>query len=364
MREFFHVPENYYLSHSVGCLPKTTETTLRDSYFAPWKTGTSWAEWMPVLHQYRQSIADCLGVAAFTICPQTNVSSGLVKFLYSLPRDPNRTVLVLSREDFPTIGFVMRQAQTAGFTLRFVEGDPTQIDNWRAAVDNDVALVHVTHVLSNSSHSLPVAEICALARKTGAVSVVDVAQSIGAVPVSPLAWGADAVIGTGVKYLCCGPGACFLYVAKDRIPQCRPLDVGWFSHENPFEMDIAQFRFAEDAMRFFGGTPSPAPFVMANAALETWRTLGRSMVNRRIQDHLDRLCVVIPDESLISPRQSSQRGATLVIEPGIGRPAFREAVEAEAILCDERREGFRLSVHGYTDRAEIDRLAQILSRAN
>ena len=44
------------------------------------------------------------------------------------------------------------------------------------------------------------------------------------------------------------------------------MDVGWFSHAQPFEFDIHNFEYAEGAARFSGGTPSIAPFAGACAS--------------------------------------------------------------------------------------------------
>ena len=358
MRDLFHVPENYFLNHSVGCLPRGAERALDDGFFAAWTSGTNWDDWMGVLDAFRGGLAGLLGVEAASICPQSNVSSALTKILYSLPESGKKTIL-LSKQDFPTIGFVFKQAERMGFRLKFVEGDPAKIENWERAIDESIALVHITHALSNTSHLLPAREICALARKAGAVSIVDIAQSFGVAAVPLAEWGADFAIGTGVKFLCFGPGACFLYAAPHILPACQPIDVGWFSHENPFEMDIQSFRYAEDAMRFFGGTPSPAPYVLANHAIGLLQSLGLETVHGQIDAKLCFLCGKLPHEIIISPTQSGARGGTLVVAPP-NKDALRQAITAQNILCDERTEGFRFSVHGYTSDAELKNLADAI----
>ena len=52
------------------------------------------------------------------------------------------------------------------------------------------------------------------------------------------------------------------------------IDVGWFSHEEPFEFDPHDFRFAADARRFWGGTPTVAPFVFAAAIIRYLSRIG------------------------------------------------------------------------------------------
>lgn len=362
MREHFHVPDNYFLSHSVGCLPKTAPDQLRQEYFDPWKRagGEAWPGWLDVLETFRARLGALLGSPARNLCPQANVSSGLTKLLYALPDRGDKTTILCSAEDFPTIGFVLKQAERMGWRLRFMDGDVTDMTAWSEAWDDSVGLIHITHAFSNTSKLAPVAELCALARDRGAISVVDVAQSAGAIPVALDRWRPDFALGTGVKFLCFGPGACFLYASDEMIETCRPLDVGWFSHEQPFEMDIHDFRYAGSAMRFFGGTPSPAPFVLANAALALWMRIGQDDVHAKIQSDLSTLTDHVPAAWLVSPTDPQARGGTCVINPP-DRAALRAALTATGIRCDERPDGFRFSVHGFTRASELDALIAALT---
>jgi len=359
MREYFHVPENYFLSHSVGCLPLQTQAAVYKTYFEPWENGKNWDSWMPVLSEFRTGIGMLLGVRPDLICPQKNISSALSKVLYSLPFQESRKTILLSQQDFPTVGFIFKQAERFGYRLKFLEGDPENLITWEAQIDSDTAIVHITHALSNTSHLLPVGSICARAQHYGATTIVDVAQSCGVVPINANTWNADFIIGTGVKFLCFGPGACFLYLSREKLETCHPIDVGWFSHDDPFEMQIDNFRYAEDAMKFFGGTPSPAPLAAANCALALWRIITPDAVHKRIKAHLSYLTQNIPETMIVSPQCPDKRGGTLVISPKDKR-GLRTFLKEENILYDERDEGFRFSVHGYTSEDEIIRLTQCL----
>jgi selenocysteine lyase/cysteine desulfurase len=363
MRDLFCVPENYFLSHSVGCLPLGTQDIVGEYYFKPWKTGENWKDWMSYVMDFRKHLGKYLGVAPSSICPQVNISSALTKIIHSLPVTHSglakRRKIILSRDDFPTIGFVFKTAERMGYEIRFIEGHATDIQAWREAIDDTTAIVHITHALSNTSHLLPVKEICDLARQHEAISIVDIAQSFGAVPVPIQDWCCDFVTGTGVKFLCAGTGACFLYASETMLNTCRPLDVGWFSHENPFEMDIGSFRYADDAMRFFGGTPSIAPITTANAAFELWDIIGFDKVHSQIQTHLEALVAPINSEILVSPKNETARGASFVISPS-NKEVLRQALKSASIFHDERTDGFRFSVHGYTASNEVATLNTIL----
>ncbi len=361
MRDLFHVPETYFLSHSVGCLPKAAEAGLEQQVMAPWREGRNWADWMGILERFRANVAWLINVTASGICPQVNISSALTKIVFSLPVVEGRNAIVLSAQDFPTIGFVLKQAERAGYVLRFVEGDVTDVSRWEDAMGDDVAIVQVTHALSNTSHVLPVGEICTLARSNGAISIVDIAQSAGVLPVDVSVWRPDFLIGTSVKFLCGGPGACFMYASQKMLEACAPVDVGWFSHADPFEMDIHDFRYAEDAMRFFGGTPSPGPLALANTALDIWRDEGLERVCDAVNTSLDFLVEQVADEALVSP-EAGTRGAALVVRSQDAE-RLQSALEAAGILHDQRREGFRFSVHGYTSEQDVERLAAVLKHA-
>ena len=360
MNSYFHAPERYFLSHSVGCQLKTTPEFVGKMFFDHWKGkgGNAWPDWLAILDGFRAELATYLGADKASICPQVNVSSALTKILYSLPKAPERPIIVLSRQDFPTIGFVLKQAERMGYELRFVDGDITDIANWEKAIDERTHLVHITHAISNTGQLLPVKSISKLAQKNGAISIVDIAQSVGIVPIDLSQWGVDFAIGTSVKFLCGGPGACFLYANPNILPACKPIDVGWFSHENPFEMDIQDFRYAPDALRFLGGTPSPMPLASALNAVRFWNEIGADKAGMTAQNHLDTLSSIVPDPALISPRDSGQRGGTLCVAPP-DRAPLRAALNAHNVQHDERNEGFRFSVHGYTTDEDIAVLKHI-----
>ncbi len=360
MNSYFNAPKRYFLSHSVGCQLKTTPEFVGTVFFDSWKDkgGNAWPDWLGILDGFRAELATYLGADKASICPQVNVSSALTKILYSLPKAQNRPVIVLSPQDFPTIGFVLKQAERRGYELRFVDGDITDIENWEKAIDERTHVVHITHAISNTGQLLPVEPICKLAKKNGAISIVDIAQSVGIVPIDLAQWDADFAIGTSVKFLCGGPGACFLYANPSILPSCKPIDVGWFSHENPFEMDIQDFRYAPDALRFLGGTPSPMPLAAALNALQFWNEVGADKASIAAQARLDTLSSVIPDSALISPRESNLRGGTLCVAPP-NRAQLRQALGKHDVEHDERNEGFRFSVHGYTTDEDIEVLKHI-----
>ena len=201
----------------------------------------------------------------------------------------------------------------------------------------------------------PISELTRIARKRGIISIVDVAQSIGCVPIDLSQWSADFVIGSCVKWLCGGPGAGFLWCSSDIIDQCKPVDVGWFSHENPFEFDIHNFRYAKDALRFWGGTPSVQPFCVATNSITTIHNIGVDTIRRHNLALTQRIIDSVPQEYVITPIDKIHRGGTLVIRfPKEQQNQFEQKLRESSVLVDSRPTGIRLSPHIYNDAPDIE----------
>ncbi len=355
---FVPTSEIYLLNHSVGRPPVTTQQAWANGFLSPWEhEGESvWPKWLESIWAFRGALAHLLNGQAAEFCPQTNLSSALTKVIYSLPKADNRSTILCSEQDFPSIAYVLQKAESLGYTLKAVSGDfdLAGIEAWKSALSKDVAIALFTHVQSNTGRQAPIAELTRIAREQGVISIVDIAQSVGCVPIDLSQWSADFVIGSCVKWLCGGPGAGFLWCSSDIIEHCKPVDVGWFSHEDPFEFDINSFRYAKDALRFWGGTPSVQPFSVATNSITTIHTIGVDTIRRHnlalTQSIIDR----IPREYIVTPTEKAQRGGTLVIRlPMEQQNQFEHNLRESSVLFDTRPTGIRVSPHIYNDAADI-----------
>ena len=193
------------------------------------------------------------------------------------------------------------------------------------------------------------------------MTVVDVAQSAGVVPIDVNVWNADFVVGSCVKFLCGGPGAGFLWVNDRVLTECQPTDVGWFSHADPFEFDIHHFRYADSALRFWGGTPAVLPYTVAANSLETINQIGIERIRAHSLELTQAIIDKVPRKYLFSPSRASRRGGTVVLDFGERQSAVTDALAAAGVHFDSRHTGMRLSPHIYTSRDEIETVNSCLS---
>ena len=346
---------SYLLSHSIG-LPVRGSRDVATEYFDTWEhhTADAWPRWLDGIGGFRGALASLLGTHARAICPQSNVSSGLTKVLGSLRHGFDRPTVLISDDAFPSLGFVCARS---GYDVRYIPNDVDIADPsvWGDHLDGvDVAVV--THVHSNTGECVPAREIIAAARAAGVISVVDVAQSVGVIPIDLSEWGADVVVGSCVKWLSGGPGAGWLWVADTLIDRCKPTDVGWFSHEAPFEFDIHDYRDAPDALRFWGGSPTVLPFLVAAHSIDAIDAIGVDTIrehNLALTDHL----VSVLGDRVTSPHERERRSGTVIVSADAG---VVDELASSGIGVDHRVDGIRVSPHVHTTLGDLDALIRLL----
>lgn len=354
----------YLQSHSVGKPLQQSEADLSSTFFNAWKTDEPWHGWIDILDRFKDCLSVLFNTKAENFCPQVNLSSALTKVLFALPKRNGKQSILLSEYDFPSIGFVAQQAKILGYELKFLpkDVDQTDPDVWNNAMTEDVQWIIITQVQSNTGVQVPVKEIVAFANHKNIFSVVDVAQAAGILPIDIDDWKATFVIGSCVKWLCGGPGAGFLYVNPNNVADCTPQDVGWFSHESPFEFDIHHFKYHPTAMRFFGGTPSVIPFAIASKSIQYLNKIGIEDIRNHNVVLCNKIIESIPSNYLVSPIKQTQRSGTIIIHAGENQDKLVSLLKSSNIVFDARVFGVRLSPHIYNSEDEINKVIAIIAQ--
>lgn len=364
-RKYFHTPDAiYFLNHSVGCLPKVTEKSAK-KFLNLWKKkgGLAWPIWLNAIHEFNNSLAKLLNASSIEFCPQVNISSAVTKIISSLPKRKSRNKILLSELDFPSMGFVLEQSKKLGYEIEFLqpENNVFSLSQWEKALTKNTQLALITHVTSENSYQNPVAEITNIAHNKKIFTIVDIAQSVGVMPINLQKWSADFVVGTSIKWLCGGPGAAFLWANLEKIDLFLPQDVGWFSHENPFEFDIHNFQYAKDASRFLGGTPSVLPYLLAKSSIDKILEIGIENIYKHNQALLDILLAKLKnlEIKISSPCSRNERGGTCVINFSNNKKMVEKLQEKNILVDCRPRFGIRISPHIYNTRSEISFMCNI-----
>lgn len=352
----------YLINNSLGAMPRGVRDELA-AFADAWdhRGVRAWHEgWWEMAVETGDLLAPLLGVGHGEIAMHQNVSVAAAVFLSCLDYPSARNRIVLAELEFPTLRYLVEGERRRGAGLVEVPSDDgigIDLDRLLAAIDERTRVAVVSHVLFKSAFVQDAAAIARRCREVGALLLLDVYQSAGTLPLALAEWGVDAAVGGSVKWLCGGPGAGYLWIRPELLEQLAPVDVGWFSHENPFEMDIHSFRYAGDARRFWGGTPSVAPFVMAAASLRHIRGIGVD----NILAHNRRLVRLFRDA--LTPAWRGRlpawpTGGTLCISTGADLEGVTRALTKAGAQFDSRGDVIRISFHACNTDDDALRVAQ------
>ncbi len=363
---------NYLISNSLGAMPQSTRASAQ-KYLDLWDTRgvRAWAdEWWQLKDEVAGQLEGILGVDAGTVSLQMNVATASETVLSCFSFDGPRNKIVFSDLNFPSVMYLYEAQKALGAEIVRVPAtaDGIQVDLNRLleAIDERTLLVPISHVLFRSSFIQDAAAIVERARQVGAFVILDVFQSVGTVPLQLKKWGVHAAVGGALKYLCGGPGNCFLYVDPEERKNMVPRFTGWSAHQKPFDFSTEGQVYRDDGGRFMNGTPNVPAFYTGRDGIRIVSEIGVAAIREKSQ----RLTSYLINRAtelgfgIGSPADPAQRGGHVTVAVPHGWEVCQTLL-AEDILVDYRPEaGIRLAPHFYNTEEEVrsalDRTAEIL----
>src|SRR5256714_7761931 len=271
----------HLLSHSLGPVPRVTRDSML-AYYEAWEHHTSedaWAaSWWEMSTAVGDRIANILGGDPGSVQIQPNASIALSSVLSCFDfTSIKRNKIVATALDFPSMQYLLDAQTPMGARVEVVPADdgiaiPTEriVD----AIDDATALVALSHVSFRSSYKLEVEPIVARAHQRGALVLLDVYQSAGALELKASDWEVDFLIGGTIKWLCGGPACGYLYVRPDLQNDLQPRLTGWVAHAEPFAFAHAPMRYDDSVRRFSQGTPSIPALYSVQPGLQVIEEVG------------------------------------------------------------------------------------------
>ncbi len=300
-RFVFPDPNLVYLDgNSLGRLPKATAELSRQVVDVEWgdRLIRSWNErWLDTHHRIGDKLGRLLGAAPGEVAVADSTSVNLFKLVVAaLQARPGRTRIITDDLNFPSDHYILDgivDFSGAGHRVDIVaspDGIHGPADEIIARLDDDVALVTLSHVTYTSGYRYDMAAINAAAHAVGALVLWDLSHAVGAVPIDLAAAGADLAVGCSYKYVNGGPGApAFLYVRADLHTTLQQPITGWYGHARPFSFS-PDFEPSGDIDRFFTGTPpmlslaliEPGVDVLIEAGMDDLRAKSVTLTQRLI----------------------------------------------------------------------------------
>ncbi len=358
----------YMVSHSLGAMPRRAAAELAE-FGRLWveKGITAWDDWLPEVDAAARRVGRIINAPDGSMVMATNVSQVQALLASCLEYRPGKDKVVYSELEFPTVSYVWWEERRRGADVVVVpspDGIRLGLDRFLSAIDERTIAVPLSHVLFRTSTITEVEKVVARAREVGAMVILDCYQSTGTIPVDVQALGVDFACGGSVKWLCGGPGAAYLYVRPDRVPQLSPRTTGWFAHEKPFAFTMPEQRYAPGVWRYMAGTPAIAALYQARAGAELVAEIGVPRI-RAASLRMTQKIIWACDEAgytVSTPRDPPGRGGTVCFDfPGADRVS--EGLNRRGFFCDHRPgAGIRVSPHFYSTDDEVARFLDEVAR--
>ena len=371
-REEFPILEKttYLVSNSLGPMPRTVPEKLAE-YARDWgDLGVkAWNRgWWELPVDVGNEIAPLINADNGEIVMMPNVTIAQTAVLSSIDFTKERDTVVMTELDFPSVRYAFAEmAEKLGARVVVVRSDDgLTIDRDRllAAIDERTRLVAVSHVLFRSSFFMDVDAICARAHEVGALVSLDSFHAVGVVPVDVKRSKTDFLTGGVLKWLCGGPGACFLYVSPSVRDKLKPALTGWQAHARPFAFEETM-EFTSGAFRWLNGTPVIPALYAAAEGPKILRRAGVGAIREksvRLTSHLIDLADA-RGYTVNAPRDPAHRGGTVAIDVPHGYEVTQHLLSRNILVDYRVGAGIRIAPHFFTREDELDEAVSEIDKA-
>jgi selenocysteine lyase/cysteine desulfurase len=356
----------YVNSCSQGALSDVVRAAYQD-YLRDWDVeGAPWEYWVERAEAARGAFAALVATEPDEVAVTTSLSAGVSALFSGLRFEGERTTIVVSDFEFPTVGQIAHAQELRGRKVVHVPeaGDATiPLEHFDAAIDERTALVAVTHVCYRNGSRVDLDAVVRLAHERGALVLVDAYQAAGAIPIDVRALAVDFLAAGTVKYLLGSAGLAFLYCRSDLIDRIHPTSTGWFADEDIFRMDIHDYSPSGTARRFEFGTP-PIPNIYAGlAGLGLVEEIGVAATEAHVRGLTAQLIEGVDELGgrVVTPRDPARRGP-LVAVASTDEHALVAALGDDGIVTSSRDGNLRVSFHGYNSAEDVDAVLAALAR--
>jgi kynureninase len=352
----------YLISHSLGAMPRRTRDRLNE-YADIWSTRgiRAWEEgWWMMPKTVGDLVGRIIGAGPGEVVMHQNVS--ICQSIIASCLDfagARRNKIVSESLNFPSNLYIYHALESQGARLVTVASDDSvtvPLERMIEAIDEETALVSVSHVIFRSSYIQDIKAITERAHEVGALVVADVYQSAGTVPLDVRDVGLDFATGGSVKWLCGGPGAGYLYVRRDLWPSLEPRLTGWMAHKHPFQFAADSQDYADDIYRFLNGSPNVPGMYAAMSGYEIINEIGVERIREKSMMQTERLIGLAEEAGfrVNCPRTSSERGGTVVIDVPHGEQVTKELLRRDFLVDYRPGAGIRVAPHFYSKDEELD----------
>jgi kynureninase len=323
LRDEFLLNENeiYLDGNSLGPVSRAVTTRVNEVLTNEWGRSLvrGWGEdgWTAMPTRLGDRLAPLIGAQPGEVLVADTLTFLLAKLIGgALDLRKDRSIVLTDFDNFHSDLYIVRaMAARAGrpITVKAIERSTLESE-----LNDDVALVMLTHVDFRSGEMLDLNGVTSKVHDVGALMLWDFAHSTGAVPLDVTGTNVDFAAGCGYKYLNGGPGSpAFAYVRKEWQGLLENPLPGWLGHARPFDFEL-DYEPADGMQAFVTSSPSIIALAALDGALDVWDRASMAEVRTKSLQLTDLFMELVDSRlpgvfEIVTPRDHAKRGSQVAL---------------------------------------------------
>ncbi len=323
-----------------------------------------WPTWAERAEDLRRSAAQMLGATPEEIALVRSTSEGVNLVAEGFPWKPGDNVVTLA-DEFPTNQYAWLNQEDRGVETRRVPVGPegVEIDAIAKAMDERTRLLTISWVSYCTGRRFDLDQLAELAHSRGALLFVDGIQGLSVLPLDVRKTPIDFLAADGHKWMLGPEGAGIFYLRREHLDLLRPIGLGWNSVIHAHDFARIELNLKDTAARYEGGSQNMAGMIGLASSVELLLELGQAELAQRIEQTTDAACERLASvgAKVISDRRPGRKSGIVIFEmPGREPMEVRQKCLDRDIVLSCRAGRLRISVHGYNNTEDLDRLIEVL----
>ena len=366
VKKQFAVPSNLIMLNAANLCPSPFSISSKAfEYSANLNKDVSFQYRAVFTERRKQSLAllaDFVGADKEEIGITRNTSEANCIIVHGLDLKAGDEVIIWDQNHPSNEASWINRSKRFGFTVKKVSvpANPSSgqdlVASFEKAITSKTKVIAFSHISNTSGIALPAKEICAFAKTKGILTLVDGAQSLGAVLLNLHEMGCSFYTASTHKWLMGPLENGLLYVAKEHIEKIWPniIGAGW-----------KESKTVDENVCALGQRNDPTTAVLPDT-IEFHQAIGK----KNIEDRIAKLCAYlkeqikakIPQATFITPISPQLSGGIVILSlPGKdSREVYQKLYANHGIACAATG-GIRLSPHVYNTLKDLDAVVGALA---
>lgn len=325
------------------------------------------ADFFSITEDFRSRAARLAGVPADCVAVVPSASYALAIAAANLSLAKGQTIVTLA-DQFPSNVYAWQElARECGGEVVHVQR-PSQ-DNWTDAVldaiGEDTGIVALPNCHWADGRVVDLVAVGEKCRAVGAALVLDLTQSLGAMPIDFAAVRPDFAVAACYKWLMGPYGIGMLYV-DPKYQAGRPIEHNWINRAGSEDFSrLVDYRddFQPGARRFDMGEKSNPPLLMgAGAAIDFLLEFGVEAIAETLADSTEAIAAEARELGLLAAPIGNRAAHFLALEfPDSVPDGLTETLAANRVFVSLRGASLRVTPHLYNTDADRDALIASLT---